>query len=170
MEPTMKTSKRARLGLVIGLLAGLGLCCPLSARAEEALVVIVNSSNPVETLSLADLKKLFLSDKGRWDTGKSVATVMLGPGAPERVAFLKVVCHMSDGDFAKYFVQAAFTGKDVSPPKEVGSASAVKGAVGSSPGAIGFVKASELGAGDSTVKAVKVDGAAASDAGYKLKM
>ncbi len=143
---------------------------PTAWAGDEALVVIVNSSNPVDTVSLGDLKKLFLSDKSRWDTGKSVATVMLAPGAPERVAFLKIVCHMSDAEFAKYFVQAAFTGKDVSPPKEVGSAAAVKSSVGSSPGAIGFVKASEASAGDSTVKAVKVDGAAASDPGYKLKM
>ena len=151
--------------------SGWGISAPPSAWAgDDALVVIVNASNPVESLSLGDLKKLFLSDKSRWDTGKSVATVMLAAGAPERAAFLKVVCHMSDADFAKYFVQAAFTGKDVSPPKEVGSARDVKSVVGGSPGAIGFVRVSELTAGDSAVKAVKVDGAAAADAGYKLKM
>jgi hypothetical protein len=116
------------------------------------------------------LKKLFLTDKSRWDTGKSVATVMLPSGAPERSAFLKVVCHVSDADFAKYFVQAAFAGKEVSPPKEVGSAAAIKSTVGSLPGGIGFVKASEFSAADTTVKAVKVDGVAATDPAYKLKM
>jgi len=140
------------------------------AWAGEALVVIVNSANPADNLSVADLKKLFLSERSRWDTGKAVAPVLLGLGAPERTAFLKQVCGMSDADFSKYFVQAAFTGKDATAPKEVSSARDVKSVVAGSPGAIGFVKASEFSAGDSGVKAVKVGGASAGDAEYKLKM
>ena len=65
----------------------------------------------------------------------------IAAGAPERVAFLKIVCGMSDADFGKYFLQAAFTGKSATPPKEVTSAASVKSFVASSPGAIGFVKA-----------------------------
>jgi ABC-type phosphate transport system substrate-binding protein len=141
-----------------------------SAWAGDAIVVILNSSNPAENLSTGDLKKLFLSDRSRWDSGKSVAPVMLGPGAPERSAFLKAVCGMNDADFGKYFVTAAFTGKDVSPPKEVSSAKDLKSVVAGSPGAIGFVRASEFSAGDSGIKAVKVDGLPACDAAYKLKM
>jgi ABC-type phosphate transport system substrate-binding protein len=133
-------------------------------------VVIVNSANPVDNLSLAELKKLFLGDKGRWDTGKAVAPVMMTPGAPERNAFLKLVCGMNDADLAKYFMQAAFSGKSATPPKEVGSGSAVKAFVAAAAGAIGFVKAGDLPAGDATVKVVKIDGAAAGDPGYKLKM
>ncbi len=136
----------------------------------HAIAVIVNSANPVESLSVGDLKKLFLSDRARWDTGKSVATVMVGKGQPERVAFLKIVCGMNDADFEKYFMQAAFTGKSVSPPKEVGSGRDVKSVVAGSPGAIGFVKASDLSAGDSGVKEVKVDGVGSSDPAYKIKM
>jgi ABC-type phosphate transport system substrate-binding protein len=138
--------------------------------AGDAIVVIVNNTNPVDNLSMGELKKLFLSDRSRWDTGKAVAPVMLGPGAPERSSFLKIVCGMSDADLGKYFLQAAFTGKSATPPKEVGSPGATKSFVAGSPGAIGFVKASDLPAGDATVKAVKIDGVAAGDPGYKLKM
>jgi ABC-type phosphate transport system substrate-binding protein len=137
--------------------------------AGDAIVVIVNNANPVDNLSLGELKKLFLGDRSRWDTGKAVAPVMLGPGAPERTSFLKIVCGMNDADLGKYFLQAAFTGKSATPPKEVGSAAAVKSFVAGSPGAIGFVKASDLSPSDTTVKAVKID-TAASDPGYKIKM
>jgi ABC-type phosphate transport system substrate-binding protein len=137
--------------------------------AGDAIVVIVNNANPVDNLSMGELKKLFLGDRSRWDTGKAVAPVMLAPGAPERTAFLKIACGMNDADFSKYFLQAAFTGKSVTPPKEVSSAAAVKSFVAASPGAIGFVKAGDLPAGDTTVKAVKVD-TSASDSGYKIKM
>jgi ABC-type phosphate transport system substrate-binding protein len=140
--------------------------------AGDPIVVIVNSANPVDNLSVGDLKKLFLSDRSRWDTGKAVAPVMVTAGAPERSAFLKIVCGMNDADFSKYFMQAAFTGKSATPPREVGNAAGVKSFVASSPGAIGFVKATDFhGDGsDGGVKSVKVDGQTAADAGYKLHM
>jgi ABC-type phosphate transport system substrate-binding protein len=150
------------------------LCAVIAPRAHagDAIVVIVNSANPIDNLSTAELKKLFLSDRSHWDTGKSVAPVIVSAGAAERTAFLKIVCSMNDGDFNKYFLQAAFTGKSATPPKEVSSPGAVKSFVASSPGAIGFVKAGDFhGDGsDGGVRAVKIDGLAASDTGYKLRM
>jgi ABC-type phosphate transport system substrate-binding protein len=140
------------------------------AAPDEHIVVIVNAANPVDNLTLNELKKLWLSDKGHWDSGKAVAPVMLPAGAPERAAFLKIVCGMNDTEFSKYFLQAAFTGKSATPPKEVGSAASVKSSVGGSPGAIGFIKVSEYSPGDASVKAVKVEGLAADDPAYKLKM
>ena len=155
------------------LAVAVGICWMASVTPVEAagdpIVVIVNNANPVDNLSIGELKKLFLGDRSRWDTGKAVAPVMLAPGAPERAAFLKIVCGMNYADLGKYFLQAAFTGKSATPPKEVSSAAALKSFVASSPGGIGFIKASDLPAGDTTVKAVKVD-TVASDPGYKIKM
>jgi ABC-type phosphate transport system substrate-binding protein len=174
----MKTNKSIAPTLVaVSLLAivtvsWLALSVHPVQAAGDPIIVIVNAANPVDNLSLGELKKLFLSDRSRWDTGKAVAPVMVTSGAPERTAFLKIVCGMSDGDFGKYFLQAAFTGKSATPPKEVSTSGAVKSFVSSSPGAIGFVKALDFhGDGsDGGVKSVKVDGAAAADPGYKLKM
>jgi ABC-type phosphate transport system substrate-binding protein len=157
----------AALSLALWMLDGTS-----AQAAGDPIVVIVNNANPVENLSTGELKKLFLSDRSRWDTGKAVAPVMPAPGSPERTSFLKIVCGMNDADLGKYFMQAAFSGKSATPPKEVGGSTAVKTFVSSSPGAIGFVKALDFhGDGsDGGIKAVKVDGAAASDSGYKLKM
>jgi hypothetical protein len=79
---------------------------------------------------------------------------------------------MNDADFNKYFVQAAFTGKDVTPPKEVGSGRDVKANVAASPGAIGFIRGLEFhGDGsDGGVKAIKIDGLTAAESAYKLRM
>lgn len=126
-----------------GLMILCAVIAPL-AHAGDAIVVIVNTANPIDNLSTAELKKLFLSDRSRWETGKSVAPVIVSAGAAERTAFLKIVCSMNDGDFNKYFLQAAFTGKSATPPKEVSSSVAVKSFVASSPGAIGFVKAMDF--------------------------
>jgi ABC-type phosphate transport system substrate-binding protein len=176
----MKNKRNSRFILpvagAIALLAAVTLRLVVPATpvyaAGDAIVVIVNSANPVDNLSVSELKKLFLSDRSKWDTGKSVAPVMVTAGAPERTAFLKIVCGMNDADFGKYFLQAAFTGKSATPPKEVSSAQSVKSTVAGSPGGIGFVKESDFhgDASDGAVKAVKIDGAAASDPAYKLKM
>jgi ABC-type phosphate transport system substrate-binding protein len=172
----MKTNRTILFLLPWAVLLALAVFCAQSGApvlaAGDPIVVIVNNSNPVDNLSMGELKKLFLSDRSRWDTGKAVAPVMLSAGAPERTSFLKAVCGMSDADLNKYFMQAAFTGKSATPPKEVSSASAVKSFVAGSPGAIGFVKAGDFhgDASEGAIKAVKIDGAAASDPGYKLKM
>jgi ABC-type phosphate transport system substrate-binding protein len=157
--------------LAVGMLLSTLSPDPVQA-AGDPIVVIVNAANPVDNLSIGELKKLFLSDRSRWETGKAVAPVIVTAGAPERTAFLKIVCGMSNGDFSKYFLQAAFTGKSATPPKEVGSAASVKAFVASSPGAIGFVRALDFhGDGsDGGVKSVKIDGIAAADAGYRLRM
>jgi ABC-type phosphate transport system substrate-binding protein len=172
MQTTEKFFIRRSLIAIFCFAAIFMLCFVKAAQAapDEHIVVIVNAANPVDNLTLGELKKLWLSDKGHWDSGKAVAPVMLPAGAPERAAFLKIVCGMNEADFSKYFLQAAFTGKSATPPKEVGSAASVKSTVGSSPGAIGFIKVSEYSPADTSVKAVKVDGTTADDPAYKLKM
>jgi ABC-type phosphate transport system substrate-binding protein len=139
--------------------------------AGDPIVVIVNRANPVDNLSMAELRKLFLSDRSRWDTGRAVAPVMLGAGAPERVLFLKVVFGMNEADLERYFLQADFTGKSVTRPKEVGSEREVRRMVGNSPGAIGFVRFSDLhDPSDSVIKVVRIDGAAPRDAAYRIHL
>jgi ABC-type phosphate transport system substrate-binding protein len=153
-----------------GIMEGLAvMATPTWAGDGEPIAIIVNASNPVSNLSAAEVRKLFLSERSRWETGKAVAPIMVAAGGAGRAEFLKVVCGMNDGEFNKYFLQAAFTGKDVTPPKEVNSARDVKSVVAGSPGAIGFVRASELSTGDNGIKAVKVDGVAVSEPGYKIK-
>jgi ABC-type phosphate transport system substrate-binding protein len=161
------------IAVVALLLAAATVIPPPTAQAGgDPIVVIVNGANPVESVSVSDLKKLFLSDRSKWDTGKSVAPVMVTAGAPERTAFLKQICAMSDADFGKYFMQAAFTGKSATPPKEVTSAASVKSFVATSPGGIGFVKAMDFhgNGSDGGIKALKIDGVDPSDPGYKLRM
>lgn len=162
----------AMLAIAVLAAAWMALRAAPVEAAGDPIVVIVNSANPVDNLSMGELKKLFLSERSRWDTGKAVAPVMPAPGAAERTSFLKMVCGMNDADLGKYFMQAAFTGKSATPPKEVGGSTAVKAFVASSPGAIGFVKGLDFhGDGsDGGIRAVKIDGAAAGDAGYKLRM
>jgi ABC-type phosphate transport system substrate-binding protein len=122
----------------------------VSAAGDE-VDIIVNKSNSIDSLSLADAKKIFDGDKGSWPNGKRITVIMLAAGEPERDVVMHDIYKMSDSDYTKYFLQASFTGKVDAPPKEVASDSDAKQDVASNPGAIGYVKASDV---DSSVKVV----------------
>src|ERR1700722_723830 len=156
------TFRAAAAILVMATIMGLTLPAHSALAAGDAIGVIVNGSNPVDNLTLGELRKLFLSSHSHWDTGREVAPVMPAAGAPERTLFLKIVCSMNDTDFDRYFLQAAFAGKFQTPPRVVGSAQDVKRIVGNSPGAIGFVRSSDFHSdSDSVIKMVRIDGVAA---------
>jgi ABC-type phosphate transport system substrate-binding protein len=170
-KPRVAGTFRAVAIVVMATAVGLIVPAHPAQAAGDPIVVIVNGSNPVDNLTMGELRKLFLSDRSHWDTGREVAPVMPATGAPERTLFLKVVCSMSDSDFDRYFLQAAFAGKSPTPPKVVGSAKDVRRIVSNSPGAIGFVRSSDFHSdSDSVIKTVRIDGAAATDAAYKIHM
>jgi ABC-type phosphate transport system substrate-binding protein len=138
----------------------------VAAFAEEPLVVIVNKSNPTENVTLAELRNIFLGERVQWSNGKRITILMREP-TPERQAALHQIYRMSEPDFSRHFLHASFTGQTVTPPRQLSSAIGVRRFVVNVPGAIGYVRGSDL---DDSVKAVKVDGKSHGDAGYKLKV
>ncbi len=153
------------------LLAATALC-GIAVRVSEAdsannLVLIVNKTSAVLGLSTNDLKTIYLGEKEHWPNGQKVVPVALGTGRPELKAFLKQVCGMSEPDYKKYFIQANFTGKTLVLPRMAESPSAVKAMVSSTPGAIGFVRGTDV---DGSVGVVRFNGAAPSDPGYQLSV
>ena len=119
--------------------------------AGDEVDVIVNKGNDTGELSVADAKKIFMGDKSVWGSGKRVTILMLAPGQPERAVILKEIYKMSESDYGKYFLQAAFSGRVTAPPKDVGSAGQMKQLVAGNPGAIGYLKKEDV---DDSVKVV----------------
>jgi len=137
------------------------------ALGEEPLAVIVNKSNPVDDLSSAELRKIFLAERRTWPGGRKITVVMREPGQTERETMLKLICRMNDSDFNKYFLQLSFTGESQATPKVLATAGGMLRFVFNVPGAIGYVRAAEL---DASVKAIRVDGRAPGDSLYRLKL
>ncbi|MSQ47337.1 MAG: hypothetical protein EXR78_02945 [Deltaproteobacteria bacterium] len=134
---------------------------------EQQLVIVVNKANPVENLPLADLRKIFLGEQRHWENGEKITVVMRNPGQSERIAMLQHVYKMSETDFARYFLKATFTGMVSSAPKVFATPVGVRKFVRTLPGAIGYLRASEL---DQSVKPVRVDGHLPGEAGYPLPL
>ena len=138
-----------------------------AAPISEALVIIVNKANPVDNLTSEELRKYFRLERERWPDGRKNTVLMLPPGTPEREAVLRLIYQFTDGEFSRHFLQASYTGQLHSAPKEMASAINMRKFVFNVPGAIGYVRASEV---DDTVKVVRIDGNLPGDAAYRLKL
>jgi ABC-type phosphate transport system substrate-binding protein len=139
---------------------------PTAVSDDEALAIIVNKSNPITNVSLTELRKIFMAQQTRWPSGNRVTVVMREPGQDERATALRLIYRMSERDFNRYFLRGTFTGETQSVPKTLATGSSVDKFVFNVPGAIGYVRASEV---DDSVKVVRVDGHAPRDVGYPLK-
>jgi ABC-type phosphate transport system substrate-binding protein len=139
---------------------------PTAVPNEEGLAIIVNKSNPIDNVSLTELRKIFMAET-RWPSGHRVTVVMRQPGQDERATALRLIYRMSERDFNRYFLRGTFTGETQSVPNTLATAAGVGKFVFNVPGAIGYVRAGEV---DDSVKVVQVDGRAPWDAGYPLKL
>jgi phosphate transport system substrate-binding protein len=138
-----------------------------SSSPSSDLAIIVNKSNPIGDISLAKLRKIFLAEQKYWPNARRVTVVMRESGQAERAAVLRQLYRMSNGDYARYFLHAEFTGEGQGVPKSLSSAAGVRKFVYSVPGAIGYVRADEV---DGSVKVLRVDGRVPGEPGYELTL
>jgi hypothetical protein len=101
-------------------------------------------------MSLADVRKLFLGEKGTLN-GRRVILLMSPAGTPARETVLRQIYKMSESEFAKYVLQSAFTGRQT-PPHEV-AAGEMKRLVAERPDVIGYLPVTQV---DDAIRAVLV--------------
>jgi ABC-type phosphate transport system substrate-binding protein len=142
---------------------------PAAPRAQDAepLAIVVNRSNPMSEISLADLRRLYRGQRSRWSNGRRVTLVMRDPGTPEREAILQTLYGVDEDQYRRGFLQAVFTGEAIGAPRVLASPNGVLRFVFNVPGAIGYVRASEV---DASVKTLRVDGRLPGEAGYRLEV
>ena len=140
---------------------------PLAGAGEQALAIIVNQSNPVDNYSLDELRKIFLGERSHWPNGRRITLVMLDTSQPERKVVLRDIYGMSEKDFNNHFIQGVFTGAVFVSPKTLATSADVRKFVFNVPGAIGYVRASDV---DSSVKVLRVDGHLPEDKDYRFRL
>jgi hypothetical protein len=123
----------------------------VSAAPEEEVDVVVNKSNGSAPLSREETRRIFMGDKSSWPGGKRITVLMLAPDQPERAVILQAVFKMSESEYTKYFLQAAFTGHVLAAPRDLPSAAQMKARLAANPNAIGYLKKEDV---DDGVKVV----------------
>jgi ABC-type phosphate transport system substrate-binding protein len=139
----------------------------LPSLASQNLAIVVNRSNPIDSLTSAELRRIFLGERGHWSTGRRITIVMMESGQPERAAMLHDICQMSEGEFSNHFLHGLFTGEVLVSPKTLATPVGVRKFVYNVPGAIGYLRGSDV---DSSVKVLRIDERYPSDKGYTLRI
>jgi len=163
---------RAALVLCIAVLAMSGARAGALAQgrgsdvgASDAIAIIVHRSNPVDNLSFAELRRIFLLERQTWPHGRKITVVLREPRQPERVEALALIVGMSEPEYDRHVLFLTFRGEVGLGPRSIRSAASMLRFVYNAPGAIGHVYAGEL---DASVKALRIDGLSPDDVGYRL--
>jgi ABC-type phosphate transport system substrate-binding protein len=121
---------------------------------EPSFVVIVNKANPIKTMTIAELRRIFMKQTRMWPHAESVVPVDWDATSPIREAFSKQVMARSVREMGDYWVQQGVT-QGLVPPSTQRSTRAILRFVSSVPGAIAYAPAGEV---DDSVAVVKLIG------------
>jgi ABC-type phosphate transport system substrate-binding protein len=121
---------------------------------STAFVVVVNKANPVKTLTVVDLRRIFLKQSRMWPHAEPMVPVDWDSTSEVRQVFSKSILNRSVREMAEYWVQQSMT-QGLTPPSTQRSSRAVLRFVANVPGAISYVLPAEV---DETVSVVKVVG------------
>ena len=164
-RPKMPPLRWALGALVVALLG----VAPREAHAQdsEPLAIVVNRSNPLTEISLADLRRVYRGQRSRWSNGRRVTLVMRDTGAPERDAILRSLYGVAEVEYRRTYLQAIFSGETSDAPKTLVSTHGVVRFVYNVPGAIGYIRARDV---DPSVKVLRIDGRLPGEPGYRLEV
>jgi ABC-type phosphate transport system substrate-binding protein len=146
----------------------LTLCLLLAGAATLAyatdFAVIVNPSNPVRSMTLVELGRIFKAKTLIWPTGRSITVVMRDPNSPGMKFVIDKILGSTAGD-SKSALNDSFR-KTTVPVVYVENDQEVIKIVEGNPSAIGVVDVYNITGG---VKVVKIDDKQPFDPGYVLK-
>ena len=108
----------------------------------------MNKANPVTTLPVVELRRIFMKQTRMWPHAESVVPVDWDATSPMREAFSRQVLGRSVREMGDFWVQQSVT-QGLTPPSTQKSTRAILRFVASVPGAIAYVPAGEV---DDTVK------------------
>jgi len=135
------------------------------AAAPGDVAVVVGPDTPVDNLSFADVRKLFMGDRQYWNSGLRVTLLIRAPVARERDVVLKVIYGMTEAQFRQYWISKIFRLETSSGPKIVYSTEMAAELVTAIPGAVAFMDSAIV---PKSLKTVKIDGRSPGEKGYRL--
>jgi hypothetical protein len=163
-------SMRRRIAPLIALVAALvvGLLAlaprPVRAGSDVSLALIVSPSSKVTNISLADLRRVFQSERLTDPDGNRLIALNHPPKTVDRVGFDRTVMGMDADAVGRFWIDRKIRGGS-GPPRTIESLATLRRVVEKLPGAIGYIRPGQL---SNEVRAIRVDGKLPEDPGYPL--
>ncbi len=145
------------------LLPGVLLLVLSGSMVLAKTAVVVHCDNPIDDISLGELKRVYLGKSTSFVTGRPI---VLAENNPLAAVFYENVAEMSLKRFRKYWMKVVFEGQYATPPVVFEHSSDLKEFVGRQEFAIGFLDFADV---DSTVKVLTIDGISPESPEYPLK-
>jgi ABC-type phosphate transport system substrate-binding protein len=123
------------LGL-IGLLAMLS--SPEVRAGDAAFQVVVHRSNPLASITRAELSAIYMKRTRSWSDGREIVPVDQPAGAPVRERFSRAVHGKNVAYVTRYWQRLIFSGRGI-PPRQLQNDAAVLAMVKNSRDAIGYI-------------------------------
>jgi ABC-type phosphate transport system substrate-binding protein len=114
----------------------------LPSQAGDTIVLLINARNPTAELSRGEVTNYFTGKTAFWHGVVPVKVVTRPGSSPAGKAFYEPVLSMTPQAFEQHWSKLQLAGKGVTPVT-LGGAGEVAAVVAKTPGAIGFVLASE---------------------------
>jgi len=124
-----------------------------SAQGPPPFIVIVNKSNPITSLPVTELQRVFRKQTRMWRHGESMVPVDWDATSEVRQEFSRLVMGRSVREMADFWIQQSIT-QGLAPPSTQKSTRAILRFVASVPGAISYVPRGEA---DESVKVIDVN-------------
>jgi ABC-type phosphate transport system substrate-binding protein len=142
-------------------------CAVMAAQSHDAdVAIVVHPDTPVNNLTLAEVRKVFLGERQYWNANIPVVLLIRAPVARERNVVLKTIYQMSESQFKQYWIAKIFRAEAATAPKVVYSNDMANQLVTAIPGAIAFIDSKDVKPG---TKVLRVDGRLPGEAGYPLR-
>src|SRR5437868_8774105 len=87
--------------------------------AHGDVAVVVRPDTPIDNLSFAEARKVFMGDRQYWSSNLRVTLLIRAPAARERDVVLKIIYRMSEAQFRQYWISKIFRLEASSGPKIV---------------------------------------------------
>jgi ABC-type phosphate transport system substrate-binding protein len=134
--------------------------------ASSDVAVIVHRDNPINNLSLSELRRIYMGERQYWRPDLPVAVLIRTPGSREREVVLREIFKMNEAQYKQFWVAKIMRAESTSSPVEIFSNGMTKEGVASLAGGIGCVSASDVRSG---VKVLRINGHLPGEAAYPLR-
>ncbi len=141
----------------------------VSSAKESVLTVIVNNSNPTESISKSQLRALLLGEIDQWTNKNQVILVQRESTSQAFQKTLRLVLHMTEAEYSRWLLQSEFRGRKLPLVKVLNSDESASKFVFNVPGALAITDGVPSGSISSEIKVLRVDGKLPGEPGYAFK-
>lgn len=145
------------------------VCLSQSSRSDKPpcdIAVVVSAANPLEGISLSEVRKILTGERRFWSGNVQVKLVLREPGSPERDKVLNCLLKLNNKEFAQLWRTKIFRGEAFDEPLSVTSVASQEQYLAGTPGGLTFLNANSV---PPQLKVLRLEGKLPGEPGYALK-